>query len=290
MKKTHAVFSQLPHLRALPAFAAAARFGSLTDAARQLNVTPGAVSRQVKTLEDSLGVALFVRSHNAIVLTEAGTRFLSYVNSSLAMLDEGARTLAPQSSKLVINAPITFVRRWLIPRLPSFSELHTDIALRSLSLGASEKSDVSIIYRRTDAPSQTDDIVLRDTTVAVCAPRLLTMIGRDPSSESILSLPLLLDTEDAWSWHRWSAAAGIQFQPRHGTISLDTDEASIDACLSGLGVAQASPEFVESELRSGQLVMLKPNIMANVGVYFLQRAPTSPLGVSFRAWLETARF
>lgn len=292
MRKPHAYSKQLPHLRALPAFAVAARTGSLTVAADELHVTPGAVSRQVKTLEDSLGVRLFNRSHNAIVLTEAGTRFLHHVNAALTMLEEGARTLHPQATKLVVQAPITFARRWLIPRIRSFSELYpgTDISIRSLALGASETADIEIGYARTpDLPADAQ-VILRDTSLAVCAPRLMALLGREPTFEGILDLPILLDTEDGWSWRCWCELVGLNFKSRSGSIALDTDEASIDACLSGLGIAQASPVFVESELRSGQLVAPRPDVVAEVGAYYLTRPPASKLGVAFQAWLESARF
>src|SRR5690606_4706428 len=134
------------------------------------------------------------------------------------------------------------------------------------------------------------DVILEDRTIAVCSPRLFGLVGRDPGIEQMLELPILLDTPDAWSWHQWCQAAGAIFKPRRGSIVLDTDEASIDACLSGLGVAQASPDFVEGELRSGQLVVLRPNVIAHVGAYFLARPPSSPLGASFQDWIEAARF
>lgn len=291
MRKNHAAGLRLPHLRALPAFAATARTGSLTRAAAELCVTPGAVSRQVKMLEESVGAPLFRRRHNAVELTEAGSRFLVHVTSALAVLAEGARAVTPERSRLVVGAPITFARRWLIPRIKGFTELFpdVDIAIRSLALGSRERADVEIGYARTGEGAGAVPI-LKDRTIAVCSPRLLGVLGRDLEPDRLMDFPILLDTEDAWSWRRWCAVAGCRYRPRGGSVTLDTDEAAIDACLSGLGVGQASPDFVENELRSGQLIALHRDIAADVGVYAVGPVSNAPLAAEFQAWLRDRHF
>ena len=284
----HAKKLRLPTLGALPAFAAASRTGSLTLAAMELNLTPGAVSRQVKGLEESLGVALFQRRHNAITLTDAGRQFLTHVNAALATLETGSRAIRPERSRLVIQLPITLARRWLIPRLGSFREANptVDLSIQSLALGATQAPDVVITYRRGDAESDFADAFLLDRTMAVCAPRLLGGADAKLDPVHVLDLPILLDTEDAWSWQHWCAGAQVSFTPRSGSIVFDTDEASIDACISGLGIGQSSPFFVENELRRGELVALNPQIVPVVGAYEIAACGPGAAAQSFHRWLN----
>lgn len=286
MKKSQAKRFKLPPLNVLPAFSAAARTGSLTLAAAEMHLTPGAVSRQMKALEDAIGTPLFHRSHNAITLTAAGRQFLTHVNGALATLETGARAISPERSRLVIQAPITIARRWLIPRIGSYRQEHPseDLVIQSLALGASETADVTITYRRGSEADDYASAFLIDRTLAVCSPRFFSRSEElDPCD--VLGLPILLDTADAWSWRRWCTAAGIGFEPKGGSIGFDTDEAAIDACISGLGIAQAAPAFIERELRSGQLIALCPAISPIVGAYEISKRNPNGAPDSLSQWL-----
>ncbi len=259
----------------------------MTLAAAEMHVTPGAVSRQVKSLEEALGVTLFNRRHNCIALTEAGRHFLVHVNSALSMLETGARSIQPDRGRLVIQAPITLARRWLIPRLGSYLQENpaVDISIHSLALGTGEAADVTVTYRRGTQVQAFAPGSLVDRTIAVCSPQLFSGLDGGREAERILDLPLLLDTADAWSWHRWCERAGFAFEPRGGTLVFDTDEAAIDACISGLGVGQANPSFVERELRSGQLLALSPAVAPVVGAYEIAKAQSARLPQGFFEWL-----
>lgn len=278
---------KLPPLATLPAFSIAARTGSLTLAARELHLTPGAISRQIKPLEDALGVLLFHRGHNTISLTDAGHRYLTHINAALATIDSGTRALSPDRMRLVVQAPITIARRWLIPRLESYVRANprVDLSIQSLALGASEIPDVTLTYARGSDERRFTSAFLLDRTVAVCSPLLIGKTAKSASPDELLDLPILLDTADAWSWRRWCEAAEIEFRPRGGSIAFDTDEASIDACIAGLGIGQASPALVERELNEGSLVMLCPTIDPIVGAYEITGAtPTGSLS-GFDSWL-----
>ncbi|MBD9595274.1 LysR family transcriptional regulator [Ensifer sp. ENS05] len=288
MKKSQAKRFKLPPLSVLPAFSATARTGSLTLAAAEMHLTPGAVSRQIKALEDALGTPLFHRSHNAIALTAAGRQFLTHVNGALATLETGARAVSPERSRLVIQAPITIARRWLIPRIGSYRQAHPseDLVIQSLALGAAEPADITITYRRCGDSDDHALAFLVDRTLAVCSPQFFARSERELDARDVLSLPILLDTADAWSWRRWCDAAAIPFEPKGGSIGFDTDEAAIDACISGLGIAQVSPAFIEKELRSGQLIALCPSISPIVGAYEIARRAPSGTPDSFSTWLS----
>jgi LysR family glycine cleavage system transcriptional activator len=283
--------SKLPPLATLPAFSIAARTGSLTLAARELHLTPGAISRQIKSLEDTLGVQLFHRKHNAISLTDAGRQYLTHINAALATIDNGTRALLPDRVRLVIQAPITIARRWLIPRLGSYLQdnPNVDLSIQSLALGAGDIPDVMVTYSRGSQEGRFPSAFLLDRTVTVCSPLLIGRTAKAVTPRALLDLPILLDTADAWSWRSWCDAAEIEFRPRGGSLTFDTDEASIDACKTGLGVGQASPALIERELRDGQLIMLCPQINPIVGAYEIAAPIPTGMAAGFNRWLLTWR-
>lgn len=287
MRNSQSNRARLPPLATLPAFAIAARTGSLTLTARELHLTPGAISRQIKSLEDTLGVQLFHRRHNAISLTDAGRQYLIHVNAALTTIENGTRSLLPDRVRLVIQAPITIARRWLIPRLGSYLQENPniDLNIQSLALGASDIPDVTVTYSRGADEARFPSAFLLDRTVAVCSPLLIGSAAKTVTAEALLDLPILLDTADAWSWRRWCEAAGIAFQPRAGSITFDTDEASIDACMTGLGIGQASPSLIERELREGQLIVLSPHINPIVGAYEIAGSIPNGAAAGFNRWL-----
>lgn len=290
MSARHAETIRLPWLNTLVAFEAASRLGSLTLAAAELNLTPGAVSRQIKLLERSLEVVLFERSHNAIELTEAGRSFLGHVKNALAEVRKGVREVSGQAAKLTIRAPLTLTQRWLIPRIEHYRRDHPGVDLRFRTIGAagSERIDIEIRYARGTA--QTGDaegeVFLADTTAPICRPELLPdqIAVTDPAQ--LLALPILQDTADGWSWRQWCKSAGIAFQPSGENMVFDTDEASIDACLSGLGVAQANTAFVAPLLQAGSIVRLCPEIEVILGAYHAVVHTPGRVPEAFVAWLK----
>lgn len=279
--------SRFPALNTLPAFVVVARTGSLTLAAEELCLTPSAISRQIKTLEESLGAALFQRSHNAVVLTESGRRFLVHAKGALALVETGAREISHHRARLTVQAPITLTQRWLIPRIGSFRSScpGADLSFRSQKPG-NDAADLTIGYVRGTEATSFSKAFLLDRTVTVCAPQLLGGLAEPLSPEALFDLPVLLDTVDAWSWLQWSASAGVAFAPKVGAITFDTDEAAIDACLSGLGIGQANPAFIENELKSGMLVPLCPRISAIVGAYEVAVNTSTALSRRFSSWLR----
>lgn len=275
-------------LNALPFFEAAARLGSLTMAAAELCVTPGAASRQVKSLEAALGVALFRRRNNAIELTDEGQALLAYVTDALGRIRTGSRMAASRGSRLVVRAPLTLAQRWLIPRLGVFRQMHPEVDLwvKTIGSGAPVDPDVEIRYTRGDAadPAHTQGrIILHDRIAAVCRPG--SRFGDARTAADLLQMPILLDTFDGWSWQRWCDIAGIPFLPARGTTTLDTDEAAIVACLAGFGVALATSAFVAPLIAAGELDPLCPQIHPVIGVYRAVALSSSPTALAFTAWL-----
>src|SRR5690606_33630468 len=143
---------RLPPLGPMRAFEAAGRLGSIRRAADELHVTPAAVSRQVKALEDYLGVKLFSRGHRAITLTPVGKRYLAEISAHLAAIPQAtAKRIASRRRKVLnILAYTTFARRWLIPRLSSFHASHPEVEVRlttSLDWVDFDREDVDAAIR-----------------------------------------------------------------------------------------------------------------------------------------------
>lgn len=291
MSARHAETVRLPWLNTLVAFEAASRLGSLTLAASELNLTPGAVSRQIKLLEQSLDATLFQRSHNAIELTETGKAFLGHVRNALAEVRKGVRQVSSQAAKLTIWAPVTLTQRWLIPRIEHYHLGHpgVDLHFRTIGAAGSDRIDIEIKYAR-GLPQDADtegEMFLADNTAPICRPALLDgqVAVTDPAQ--VLALPILQDTADAWSWRQWCKGAAIPFEPLGRSIVFDTDESSIDACLSGLGVAQANTAFVAPLLQSGNIIRLCPQVDIVLGAYYAVIHTPGRVPQAFVAWLKS---
>ena len=181
---------RLPPLNALRAFEAAGRLRSMRQAAQELHVTPAAVSRQVRLLEDFLAVSLFTRSHRAVKLTAAGDRYLKEVAKSLAGIRNATRhAIAGRGLRpLKIRSYTTFALRWLIPRLSSFHQAHPKIDVQlTTSLDFDfEKEDLDAAIRLGDGnwPGLQAERLVPHELVPVCSPRLLRRrpsLGARPS-------------------------------------------------------------------------------------------------------------
>jgi LysR family transcriptional regulator, glycine cleavage system transcriptional activator len=251
---------RLPPLKTLPAFEIAAERLSFTDAAGELHLTHGAVSRQIQALESHLGVALFRRRNRRIELTEAGTAFLPGVRQALHLLETGMAEIAtsPGEGALVVSCVATFMMRWLIPRLYSFNELHPKIEVRlsASHLAVDFARDGIDVAIRVGAPPWPRNVVaapfLADRIGPVCAPALLN--DRNSLRLSELRRHRLLQAQTRpHSWSDWARARGT-------TIDLGNSQNfehmyfMLEAAASGLGIGIASHPLVAHDLQSGRLV------------------------------------
>jgi len=286
---------RLPPLKALPAFEEAARLLSFSAAARELNLTHGAISRQMKSLETHLGVRLFRRLSRRLELTEAGKAFLPATLSALDGLEASAARLsaAARQGPLVIACLPTFMMRWLIPRLYDFNARHPSVDVRlSASSGpvdfARQGVDVAI---RIGAPPWPDGIAaqafMSEEIGPVCSPALLKRRRLQRAGD--LGHHALLHTEtrpDAWS--DWLA--------RSGTANVDASRGQrfehfyflLEAAVAGLGVAVAPRPLVMEDLRLGRLVA--PFGFVKSGRRYCLLYPTELAEVgklrTFRSWIE----
>lgn len=282
----------LPSISALLAFEAVARLGSATQAAQELSLTQSAVSRQLKTLEDQLGVALLSRKGRQLALTHAGEAYVPQVRDVLNRLAQAsalART-TPTGGTLNLAILPAFGMHWLAPRLRTFTQLHPEVTVNlstRLKPFAFEASafDAAIHFGREDWPGVQYLPLMPETVVPVCAPDLLATPLENPSE--MLRLPLLhLETRPN-GWARWLAALGVSTTPPAGMV-FDQFSTMAQAAIHGLGVALLPTFTAEPYLRAGQLRLASDATTQSIGSYYLvwPEGNEEPDALtSFRLWL-----
>ncbi len=254
----------LPPLNALRAFEAAARRGSFKDAADELGVTHGAVSRHVRLLEDWLGPpALFLRLNRRVVLTSTGAALLAETGPALDRLSAAAQRHRTRDGRaapavLRVNALATFSLRWLLPRLGSFREGHPEIEVRLSTSNdpvdaLREPYDVIIRGGPDTFYGFVSRLFLTERRLPVCSPALL---ARSPLREiADLRRHTLLHTSALPRvWADWFAVAGSPVVEPAASLTLDHFYLTIQAALDGLGVAMGPTALVADDLEAGRLV------------------------------------
>jgi LysR family glycine cleavage system transcriptional activator len=277
----------------LEAFEAAARSGSFTAAARELSLTPGAISRQMAALEQDLGMALFERGARGVELTSAGRRLQAAASEALAIILAATRDLRRPGSAGVLRVSVTpsFGMRWLLPRLTGFQAMHPRIEIAPVADNRivdlrREGFDLAVRYTSGLAPPGLHMITwLHEELVPVASPAL--MKGRPRTVKSLAGLPFLHDASDTY-WRLWLAAVGKpELLPSQGTVFNDYNLA-VEAAVSGLGVLIGRTALIQSELRSGSLVECVPLHVPSPKAYHLVRltGAVRPACAAFWSWLE----
>lgn len=277
----------LPSTAALTAFEAAARLGSATRAAAELSLTQGAVSRQIRALEDQVGVPLMLREGRSLALTPAGARYAAEVRGVLAQLGQATLALRtnPDGGTLSLSILPAFAMHWLAPRLPDFGRAHPEVTV-TLSTRmapfdfAQERFDAAIHFGREDWPGALHMYLASETVLAVCAPGLL---GDGPIERHTL---LHLETRPR-GWARWFAAQGME-PPAEPGMTFDQFSTMAQAAVHGLGVALLPTFVADPYLRAGTLVLAAPDRQESIGSYYLVWPAGRPESAAlrlFRAWL-----
>lgn len=300
----------LPPLQALRGFESAARHGSFTKAAEELFLTQGAVSRQVRQLEEFYGTALFVRFTRRIELTEAGIELAEVVGDLFDRLSEVSGRIARgrQREALTIMVLPTFASAWLMPRLHLFTERHPDIEVRlhtSIDPVAFSASGPDVAIRVGRVPGwhydsrmprieltmveRWDgvhvDVLFPDRVIPVCLPALR---GEEMLSAAALAdLPLIQVTSRANAWPDWFKAHGAQAPERY-RAEVGHFFMAIEAARQGRGVAMVPDITVAQDLGNGLLVEASPTSVLSAGHYCLLVRDTAlerPTVKTFRQWL-----
>ncbi|AWJ84222.1 LysR family transcriptional regulator [Azospirillum sp. TSH58] len=288
---------RLPPLNTLRLFEAAGRHQSFKAAAEELHLTPSAVSHGIQTLEEWLGVELFLRGNRSLSLTPAGQAYLPRVRDalqSLALATESVPGRAP-SGRLSVSVAPTFALRWLMPRLPAFQERHPaitvalDTAHRVVEFPR-DGIDAGIRLGRGDWPGLAALKLMEEDLVPVAAP---TLAARIACPADLATVPLLHVADVSEDWTAWAEAAGLPPSALDGGLKrglrLDAIHMAVDAAVRGLGVIIGRRPTVDPELESGQLVeVMGPRLRAK-SAYWLVTARDSlrrPEVAAFRAWMR----
>lgn len=256
------MFKRLPPPNALRAFEAAGRHQSFARAADELSVTQGAISRQVRILEEHLGVALFRRHPQGVALTNQGRSLLPELTAAFERIQRVARQISLSDGELRVAASPTFASRWLVRRLPAFLARHPSVRVTMGLMSGWEDLrrggyDFGITTRGClgTVPDALALVDLRAEALApVCAPALLE---RDPPLHSPADLErhvLLHPTSDRQDWLLWLSAAGLPAVWAERGQAFGTLDLATSAAAGGLGVAMADLHLVETELAEGRLI------------------------------------
>jgi LysR family transcriptional regulator, glycine cleavage system transcriptional activator len=251
---------QLPPLNALRAFEAAARSESFTRAAEELCVTQGAVSHQVKALEATLGIKLFNRERQRLVITESGRDYLVVIRDALDRIAVGTERLVQRQSSgaLTISTSPDFAAKWLVHRLGRFAEAHPDIDLRvSATMHhvdfAREEVDLAVRHGDGSWPGLHVERLSAEQLFPVCSPKLAEGSRRPSKPADVLKFPLLhLDARKEWS--RWLATTGAADADLSHGLVLNRASMLIDAAVDGQGIALARTTLAAWDLINGRLV------------------------------------
>src|ERR1700757_650311 len=250
---------RLPPLNSLKAFEAAARHESFTRAAEELFVTQGAVSQQVKALESGLGVKLFNRERQRLIITEAGRDYLTVVRDALDRIAVGTERLLQRQSSgaLTISTSPDFAAKWLVYRLGRFAEAHPDIDLRVSASAphvdfAREDVDLAVRHGNGKWPGLDAARLCSERLFPVCSPKLVSGRNRIKTAADLLKFPLL-HMNDWTTWMRWFEAAGVSDPVAHGP-SVNQASMLIDLAVDGQGVALARTALAAWDLINGRLV------------------------------------
>lgn len=250
--------ARLPPFIALRALEAAARLKSYSGAAEELHVTHGAVSHQIRRLEEELGVRLFARQGNSMEPTPSASRLAAAVRQALETLHAGVAALRAEgeAAPLVVSADGNFAQRWLTRRLVRLreqtGEAHLELRLEDrLADFSSDGVDVGLRYGVGPWPGLTSVLLLEDALIPVCSPDFLQ---RHPLHrvEDLRGVPRL--RHPMWDWATWFRRAGLEPPPEGPGLVFDDSSVLLQAAMEGLGVALARSSLAEPEIKAGRIV------------------------------------
>ena len=289
----------LPPLTSLLPFEAAARLGSFTLAAEELHVTQAAVSRQIRALENDLGVRLFERRHRAVFLTPAGEEFSRRVSTNLESLAAGAGELRGQRRRgeVILFAELCYAFYWLMPRLSAFNPQHPRVDVRvaasTRALGRAEEDfDIALQTSGRASGSHPLAFTAADEVFPVCSPDYLQ--GRTaPLPLTDLPKQRLLhhrvDPQDWLEWDDWLDEAGVETRVGHRGSVFDSYPVMIQAAVAGHGVCLGWQRASDKLLQSGELVRpFEESVVraSELSVYRNRKHQLRPESKALLAWLR----
>lgn len=287
--------SALPPLNPLRAFEAAARHESFLRAAEELHLTPSAVSHQIRTLEQHLGVSLFHRRPRSVSLSDAGRAFAPTVRDALEDIARAARQIAadPATRVLTVTAAPVFAMGWLIPRLADFHGAHPELDVRidtSLELLDLTASDIDAAIRYTvnpDYPGLAVELLFHEQPAVICSPGMAQRL-RGP--EDLRHCPLIHTHTQVGKWRAVLAALGVDGVDLSRGPHFANDMLALEAAASGLGVAIVNQNVVARRwIDEGRIAIPFDLEFSGPHGYYLcypEAVAESAKIVAFRDWLR----
>ncbi|WP_431285804.1 transcriptional regulator GcvA [Humitalea sp. 24SJ18S-53] len=289
---------QLPPLNALRAFEAAARHCSFSLAAEELCVTPGAISRQIKLLEASLGMQLFIRNNREVRLTAESAQYVAMVTDLFRRLDGATARLrdARREKPVRVMCSASVATRWVFPRLRLFHMKYPNrnvlltTSLTTASVAFSSDSADFVIRLGTDEwPADVVAHRLFDSELTpVCSPRLLQTGPRLKEPEDLRQHTLLYSEIRPEGWGRWLAMVGLPPLSTFNTQKFESSALVYEAAAEGLGVAMGEKNLIGDDIRKGRLVIPWPISQRHPEGFYLiyqRQAHSTPQLREFRDWI-----
>lgn len=295
---------KMPPLNALRAFEAAARHLSLTKAARELNVSSGAVSHQIRALEALLGIELFERRVRAIALTPAAKLLYPGVQQGFLQIHEAVAGLRHVANErvLVVSTPPGLTAKWLAGRLYRFASGHPEIDVRissSLANANFATDGVDVAVRNLAARASGDPALLIEplvelSLVPVCSPQLYQQHGSPRTAEALARMPLIHDDSlvsraKLPTWSDWFDAAGLPSTDISRGLHFNSADHALDAASEGAGVLLAHDLLAYDDLRNGRLIIPVALPLASARAYYVvcpKRRSMVPQVRAFRDWIK----
>ncbi|WCN14076.1 transcriptional regulator GcvA [Marinomonas mediterranea] len=285
----------MPPLNSLKCFESAARHGSFNRAANELNVTPSAISHQIKGLESFLGIELFRRTKRKVILTEAGEQYIGPIKSIFEQLESATADLksAQKGGYLSLAVAPAFLTRWLMPRMESFQAQYPDIELEiTSSMGAVGLSNSDIDMAIYFGNGEWDDLevhYLRPISLApVCSPKLIKPNQPINTPEDMRFYPLLHVSKRRDEWHDWLKQNGVDPKFFRRGLMLSSGSLTAGAAAQGLGISLADSGLLSEEIKSGELILLfDHHLRTNRSFYLVyeKRRAVTPAMAAFKEWL-----
>ncbi len=291
----------MPPLNSLRAFESASRHLSISLAANELNVTPAAISHQVRLLEDHIGLPVFERNGRGLALTDAGAAGLRELRAGFASLAAAMDAIESlgEAGVLSVSVAPSFAAKWLLPRLESFQAAYPEIdvhvsASMQLADFAKDGVDIAIRYGAGGYADMVFEKLLTETLIPVCSPEFLNSSRPLQSARDLVGVTLLHDDSpdndpSCPNWEMWLRAAGVSDVdtsrgPRFNQASL-----VIESAILGRGIALTKSALAAEDIKSGRLVRpFEASLAVDFAYYFV--APKAKLNLPkvgfFRDWLR----
>jgi LysR family glycine cleavage system transcriptional activator len=287
---------RLPPLNALRAFEAVARHGVLSRAADELGVTPTAVSRHIKNLEDALGVPLFDREFGVLKLTSRGRSYARTLTRSFDLILDATNLLAESAGRVHVRlrAYTTFLVRWLIPQLPDFQAQHPDVELHlttafdPVDFGR-DSVDLGVRYGHGNWPGLDATLLFNDEMVLVGNTAVKDRFATEPFAQALIAEPHLVHTLRLDDWPEWLETAGLNDLKPTRRITLDDMSLIYQGLLDGLGVGLCQACYLPQDLAEGRLHRLSATTLHRQRGFYLvcpKETANNPGVADFIHWIR----